>query len=225
MLLSKLFLLRHLQSRWNEENRFNGWVDTPLAENQSKAAKALAKKIFSFKIDAIYCARLFRNMDTIARILEHDKKYPIFVHLDAGKMKERGHFKDISQDDIPVYVSEVLNERYYGKLQGLNKKEIIKKYGVKKVQQWRRSYQVAPPEGESLEHVYERTVPFFKKYIEKDLQQGKNVLVVASHNALRALIKYIEKISDKDIAHLEMNYGELRIYNFDKLKSKIAHLN
>ena len=214
--MAKLILLRHLESQWNEENRFNGWIDTPLVEGQLKAAEELASKIFKSKIDIIYCSRLFRNMDTVARILEYDKKYPLFIHLDPGKMKEWGNFKDLSQDDIPVYVSENLNERYYGKLQGLNKAEIIKEYGEEKVKLWRRSFKVAPPGGESLKDVCNRAVPFYKKYIEKDLKQGKNILVVASHNSLRALAKYIEKISDSDIMNLEIPAGTIIEYEFDK---------
>ncbi len=222
--MPKLILLRHLESQWNEEDRFNGWIDTPLAEGQAQKAEALAQKIFQFKIDIIYCSRLFRNMDTVARILEYDKKYPLFIHLDGGKIQDRGHFKDISENDIPVYVSEKLNERYYGKLQGENKEKIMEKYGKEKVQLWRRSWNEAPPGGESLKDVFKRVTPFFRKYIEKDLKDGKNVLVVASHNSLRALTKYIENISDKDIINLEIPTGTLIEYEVDnslKLKSKI----
>ncbi len=221
--MAKLFLLRHLKSQWNEEDRFNGWIDTPLAEGQTNKAKSIAKKIFQFKIDAIYCSKLFRNMDTVARILEYDKKYPLFIHLDPGKMKKWGNFKDLSENDIPVYVSECLNERYYGRLQGLNKKEIIKKYGAEKVRLWRRSYEIAPPGGESLKDVVKRVILFYSKYIEKDLKKGKNILIVASHNSLRAIVKYIEKISGKDIINLEIPYAGLIEYKFDeslKLKNK-----
>ncbi|OIO47052.1 MAG: hypothetical protein AUJ31_00440 [Parcubacteria group bacterium CG1_02_39_15] len=221
--MAKLILLRHLLSQWNEENRFNGWIDTPLAEGQSKKAKELAQKIFRFKIDKIYCSILFRNMDTVARILEYDKKYPLYVHLDPGKMKDWGHFKDISQYDIPVYVTEKLNERYYGKLQGLNKKEIIEKEGGEIVRLWRRSWNQAPPGGESLQDVFKRTVSFYKKYIENDLKKGENVLIVGSHNSLRALVKHIEKVSDKKIINVEIPYAGVIEYNFDeslKLRAK-----
>ncbi len=214
--MAKLFLLRHLLSQWNKDDRFNGWVDTPLAESQFRKAKELAKKIFQFKIDKIYCSILFRNMDTVARILEYDKKYPLFVHLDPGRMKDWGNFKDISQYDIPVYVTEKLNERYYGKLQGRSRAKLIKKYGAKKMHLWRRSFLIKPPGGESLKDTYDRTIPFYKKYIEKDLKKGKSVLVVASHNAARSTIKYIEKISDKDIIEVEVPYSGLIEYDFDK---------
>ena len=193
-----------MRSQWNEENRFNGWIDTPLWEGQNEKAKELSEKVSQFKIDAIFCSRLFRNMDTVARILEYDKKYPLFIHLDSGRMKDWGNFEDLSQDDIPVFVSEKLNERYYGELQGYNKEEAIKKYGEEKVRLWRRSWNEAPPGGESLKDVSARTTPFFKKYIAGALKEGKNVLVVASHNSLRAVAKYLEKISDSDIINFEI---------------------
>ncbi len=212
--MAKLILLRHLLSQWNEENRFNGWVDTPLAEGQSKTAEELARKVFQFKIDRIYCSRLFRNMDTVARMLEYDKKYPLFIHLDDKKMQKWGNFTDLSKEDIPVYVTEKLNERYYGKLQGTNKEKLMEKYGEKQVRLWRRGWSQAPPGGESLKDVYKRVVPFFKKYIEADLKRGENVLVVASHNSLRALVKYLEKISDEEIANLEIPYAGIKEYDF-----------
>ncbi|MBU3934772.1 histidine phosphatase family protein [Patescibacteria group bacterium] len=216
--MPKLFLLRHIKSQWNEENRFAGWSDGPLDENEVYDAKMLGDKIFiRFKIDSIYCSSLFRNIDTVARMLEFgNEKYPIFVHLDKGKMQKWGHYIDISEMDIPVFVSEKLNERYYGKLQGSNKEEAIKKYGEKKVHLWRRSYKVAPPGGESLKDVFKRTTPFYKKYIEKDLKKGKNILVVASHNSLRAIAKYIEKIPDQKIIDLEIPYAGLIEYDFDE---------
>ena len=215
--MATLFLFRHLKSQWNLENRFSGWVDMPLAKNQSKKAKEIAKKIFRFKIDTIYSSPLFRNMHSVALILESiGKKYPIFIHLDKGKMKEWGSFKEINKNYIPVYISEKLNERYYGKLQGLNKKEMMKKYGFEKVRVWRRSFEIAPPGGESLKEVIKRTTPFYKNYIEKDLKRGKNVLVVASHNPLRALIKYIEKISNEGIINVEVPFAGLIKYELDK---------
>ena len=215
--MPKLLLLRHLKSQWNRENRFTGWVDVPLTRGWTAKVKGLTKKIFKFRIDTIYSSPLFRNQDSVMAILEYlDKKYPIFIHLDRGKMKDWGHFKERSRNYIPVYITEELNERYYGKLQGLDKAKIIKKYGAKKVHIWRRSFDVPPPGGETLRDVYKRVLPFYRKYIKKDLEKRKNVLVVASHNSLRALIKHIEKISDKDIINLEVPFAGLIEYEFDK---------
>jgi len=211
--MAKLFLLRHFKSQWNLENRFTGWVDVPLIKENSNKIKAISREIFKNKIDAIYSSPLFRNQDSVVKILDYvPGKYPVFIHLDKGKMKKWGNFREVNKNYIPVYISENLNERYYGKLQGQNKKEIMEKYGADKVHLWRRSFKNAPPEGESLEQTYKRTIPFFKKYIEKDLKKGKNVLIVASHNSLRALIKYLEKISDKDIINIEVDYGGLINY-------------
>jgi len=237
--MPKLILLRHIKSQWNEENRFTGWVDVPLNENETYKAKELADKIFQFQIDKIYTSPLFRNEDTVARLFEGgNKKYPVFIHLpersegwrrmnvlrlDGGKTQKWGHFTDISEDDFPVFVSEKLNERYYGKLQGENKETAMRKYGEEQVRLWRRSYNIAPPGGESLKDVMKRTTPFYKKYIEKDLKNGKNVLIVASHNSLRAIVKYVEKISDKDIIGLEIPYAGLIEYELDEslnLKNK-----
>jgi len=217
--MAELFLLRHLKSQWNDENRFAGWTDGPLAKSDGKDARELAEKIFQNKIDVIYSSPLFRNMDTVAKILEClPEKYPFFIHLYGGKIQKWGNYTDISDNDIPTYLSENLNERYYGSLQGLNKEDTIKKYGEEKVYLWRRSYNVAPPGGESEKDVYKRTVPFYKKYIEKDLKDGKNVLVVASHNSLRAIVKYIENIPDEKIIDLELPFGALIKYDFENGK-------
>lgn len=222
--MPKLILLRHIKSQWNEENRFTGWMDVPLDENETYKAKELADKIFQFDINKIYSSPLFRNKDTVSRIFEYgNKKYPIFIHLEGGKMKDWGHFVDISEYDVPVFISEKLNERYYGKLQGENKESAMKKYGEEKVHLWRRSYKIAPLGGESLADVCKRTTPFYRKYIEKDLKERKNVLIVASHNSLRAIVKYIENISDREIINFEIPYGGLIEYEFDeslKLKNK-----
>ncbi len=213
--MAKLLLLRHIKSQWNEENRFTGWMDVPLDEKETPQAKALADKVFQIKVDRIYSSPLFRNKDTVARMLEYGNvKYPVFLHLDGGKMQKWGHFIDLSKNDVPVYISEKLNERYYGKLQGENKETAMKKYGDNQVRLWRRSYGIAPPGGESLRDVVKRTIPFYKKYIEADLQKGKNVLVVASHNSLRAIVKYVEKISDEDIINVEIPYAGLKEYEF-----------
>ncbi len=215
--MPKLFLLRHLKSQWNLENRFSGWVDVPLMKGTEKRAKKITKKIFQFKIDTIYSSPLYRNQRTVGIILEFaNKKYPIFIHLDKGKMRDWGNFTELNKNYIPVFLSDALNERYYGKMQGLNKQKTIKKYGEKKVHLWRRSYDIAPPGAESLKDVIKRTAPFYKKYIEKDLKKGRNVLVVSSHNSLRAIIKYIEKITKDDIINVEVPFAGMIAYEFDK---------
>ena len=189
----KLLLLRHLQSQWNLENRFTGWVDIPLSEEGIRSAKDVAGKLLGFEIDKVYTSPLIRNKETVSLIL-----------------------KNLGKKDLPVVIDKSLDERNYGQLQGLNKNEVKKQYGEEQVKLWRRSWNQAPPGGESLKDVYNRVVPFCRKYIERDLKQGKSVLVVASHNSLRALVKYIEKISNKDIINLEIPAGALIKYELDK---------
>ncbi len=188
--MPKLILLRHLQSEWNKENRFTGWTDVPLSKKGIESAKEVAGKLIGFKTDKVYTSPLSRNKETVSLILEN-----------------------LGLKNIPVIIDKALNERNYGKLQGLNKDEVKAKYGEEQVKLWRRSWEQAPPGGESLKDVFNRVIPFYKKYIEKDLKQGKNVLVVASHNSLRALVKHIEKISDKEIINLEISTGELKEYD------------
>lgn len=222
--MAKLLLLRHFQSQWNLENRFAGWSDIPLVKGGSSGIKEIAGKLSQMKIDAVYTSPLIRNQDTVVKIWENiDWQYPIFFHLE-GKMKERGNFKDAKGSYyVPVYISEKLNERYYGKLQGCGREEIRKQYGYEQFTLWRRSFNQRPPGGESLKDTFNRTVPFYRKHIEKDMKSGKTILMVASHNSLRSLVKYIEKIKDEDIADFEIPVSGLIEYEFDaslKLKNK-----
>lgn len=189
--MAKLILLRHLQSQWNKENKFTGWTDVPLSEEGVAGAEELASKISEFDIDKVYTSPLIRNRETTSLILE-----------------------SLGKGDLPVTINKALDERNYGELTGLNKDEMKKKYGEEQVRLWRRSWNIAPEGGESLEDVYNRAVPFFKEFIEKDLKEGKNILVVASHNALRAIIKYIENIPDDKIIEVEMPPGGMKEYNF-----------
>ena len=213
--MAKLFLLRHLKSQWNLDDRFAGWVDNPLSKEGEDMANTIAETMKGQLFDVVYTSPLIRNMQTVIKILRNiGEKYPLFIHLDGGKMHRWENFTDISENDLPTYVSEKLNERYYGELQGLNKQDTIKKYGEEKVHLWRRSYNISPPGGESEKDVYKRAIPFYKKYVEKDLKAGKNVLVVASHNSLRAIVKYVENISDEKIIDLEFPFGGLVKYEF-----------
>ena len=187
--MPKLILLRHLESQWNKENRFTGWTDVPLSKEGRENAKEVAEKLSAFKIDKVYTSPLIRNKETVSLVL-----------------------KELGKEDLPVVIDKALDERNYGKLTGLNKDEIKKQYGEEQVRLWRRSWGESPPEGESLKDVYNRTIPFYKENIKKDLEEGKNVLVVASHNSLRALVKYLENISDEDIINLEIPTGAIREY-------------
>lgn len=212
--MAKLYLQRHLKSQWNVENRFAGWVDNPISEEGIKSSENIADQFVGFDMDVIFTSPLSRNQHTVLRILRLiNKKYPIFKHYD-GKMQKWGNFEG-EGNYVPVYVSEKLNERYYGKLQGLNKEEAKKTYGEEQVKLWRRSYDIRPPNGESLKDTFNRTVPFYKKFIEPELKNGKNVLVVSSGNSLRSIVKYIENIPNDKIIEFEIPFGGLVKYEFD----------
>lgn len=221
--MAKLFLLRHLKSQWNLENRFSGWVDMPISKEGSEKAKEIAAMLADENFDVVYSSALIRNVQTVIKVLKNiGDRYPIFLHLDGGKMQKWGNFLG-EGNYVPVYTSEKLNERYYGSLQGLNKEETIEKYGKEQVKLWRRGFNNDPPGGgEGLDEVVRRCIPFYKKHIEKDLKAGKNVLVVASHNSLRAIVKYIENISEEKIIDLELPFGALVKYDFDG--KNYAHL-
>lgn len=217
--MAKLFLQRHLKSQWNVENRFSGWVDNPLSEEGISQGQEAADLIKDIEFDKVYTSPLSRNKQTVLRIFRlAGGKYPVFKYMD-GKMGKWGNMSG-PENFMPVYVSEALNERYYGKLQGLNKSETIEKYGEEQVHLWRRSYNIAPPGGESLKDVCKRVNPFFKKYAEKDLKEGKNILIVASHNSLRAIVKYVENISNDKIMDIELPFGSLIKYEFENNKYK-----
>ena len=138
---AKLFLLRHLKSQWNLENRFTGWTDIPLSQEGVEGAKKVSQELKGEKFDAVYSSPLKRNKETVNLILGI-----------------------LGQKNLPVVLNKALDERNYGELTGLNKAETIKKYGETLVHQWRRSYTIAPPGGESGKDVYKRAIPFFKKY-------------------------------------------------------------
>src|SRR3989338_8568613 len=135
--MAKIFLLRHLKSQWNKDNRFAGWADNPLSKEGILASQEIAQKLADENIEIVYTSPLIRNMETVLRVFGNiSEKHPLFIHLDGGRMQKWGNFTDTNKNHIPVYVSENLNERYYGTLQGLDKDEVIKKYGENIVHSW-----------------------------------------------------------------------------------------
>ena len=125
-------------------------------------------------------------------------------------------------ENIPTYKDERLNERHYGSLQGLNKTETAEKYGPKQVHIWRRSFDIVPPDGESLKMTAERTLPYFKEDVLKHLNEGKNVLISAHGNSLRSIVMHIENISKEDIVKLEIQTGVPRTYEYkDNIFTKL----
>lgn len=217
--MSYLILIRHGESMWNLANKFTGWVDVPLSEEGIRQSRNAAKALEGINIDVAFTSTLERAQETLLIILSKQKYTGIFVHKDKKFKRWEGH--NTEKYEIPIYFDDALNERYYGKLQGMNKDLARKRYGEHKVFLWRRSYDLRPPGGESLKDTYKRTIPYFKKVIMPQIRKGKNVLVVAHGNSLRALIKYLEDISDKDIPQLNLPFDKAIVYK--TLKSKLRH--
>jgi len=216
----KLVLIRHGQSEWNLENRFTGWKDVDLSEQGKEEAKKAGQELkkAGFEFDVAYSSYQKRAIKTLNIVLEQ-----------------------IDELHIPVYKSWRLNERHYGALQGLNKAETAKKYGDEQVHIWRRSFDVPPPaledddernvkfdpkyknldekdmpKGESLKDTIARVMPYWESDISKSIKEGKNVIVAAHGNSLRALIKYLLNIDNEKILDLNLPTGVPLIFEIDK---------
>ncbi|MBI3318516.1 MAG: 2,3-diphosphoglycerate-dependent phosphoglycerate mutase [Candidatus Omnitrophica bacterium] len=184
--MATLILVRHGQSQWNLENRFTGWIDVPLTESGTKEAEKAGQAIqgLSIRFDAAYTSVLIRAIDTLKLIL-----------------------RVLGEEEIPVVKDQALNERHYGELQGLNKDEMKKKFGEEQVKLWRRSYDVAPPGGESLKDTAARTIPYFESRILPDLKSGKNILISAHGNSLRSIVMHLEGLTKEQVLALEVPTG------------------
>jgi 2,3-bisphosphoglycerate-dependent phosphoglycerate mutase len=216
----KLVLLRHGESIWNKENRFTGWTDVDLSqrglEEAKRAGTVLKKEGFIF--DIVFTSVLRRAIKTLWIVLE-----------------------ELDRMWIPVHNSWRLNERHYGALQGLNKSETAEKFGEEQVLMWRRSYDIPPPEldpsdprspgnepqykglapgdiplTECLKDTVARVLPYWHETITPAIREGKRVIIAAHGNSLRALIKYLDNISDADIVGLNIPTGIPLVYELDK---------
>jgi len=198
--MNKLILLRHGQSQWNLENRFTGWEDVPLTIQGIKEAITAGKLIRknNIRIDLIFCSTLQRATETARlAVIEMDQQ-----HLWNNK------------NELIMTKNKSLNERDYGDLVGLNKKETAEKYGKEQVQIWRRSYDVPPPGGESLEDVLMRVQPYFDNSIEPHLGKNKNILLVAHGNSLRAIMIRVGLYKPEEISKIEIPTGNPFIINY-----------
>jgi 2,3-bisphosphoglycerate-dependent phosphoglycerate mutase len=227
MTAQRLVLLRHGQSQWNLENRFTGWTDVDLSEQGEREARAavgvLREQGFAF--DIAYTSVLRRAIRTL------------WIVLDG-----------LDRMWIPVVHTWRLNERHYGALQGLNKEETAQRFGQEQVRLWRRSYSIRPPAltaaderwtghdpryhllkpeqiplTESLQDTCERVVPFWNDSIAPALSRGRSVLIAAHGNSLRALIKFLDKVSDDDIVGLEIPTGQPLVYELDDALRPTRH--
>ncbi len=223
----RIVLLRHGESEWNKENRFTGWTDVPLSEKglleAQSAGNVLKEKGFAF--DKAYTSVLKRAIKTLWCVLE-----------------------EMDLMWIPVENSWKLNERHYGGLQGLNKSETAAKYGDEQVKIWRRSYATRPPllektderypgkdpryaglaedelpAGECLADTVARVVPYWEDHIAPDIRAGKKLVIAAHGNSLRALVKYLDKISEKDILELNIPTGVPLVYELDGELDPLKH--
>ncbi|HXB41114.1 MAG TPA: 2,3-bisphosphoglycerate-dependent phosphoglycerate mutase [Bacteroidia bacterium] len=190
--MSILVIFRHGQSVWNLENKFTGWVDVELTPKGVEEAKAAGEKLKSFIFDEGYTSDLKRAQSTLSIALEA-----------CGK------------NNITITKNAALNERMYGDLQGLNKAETAAKFGDEQVKIWRRSYDIAPPNGESLKDTAARVIPYFEKEIAPKLKAGKNIVLAAHGNSLRALIMHLEKMTPAQILEFEIGTGVPRVYELN----------
>jgi len=215
----KIVLLRHGESQWNLENRFTGWTDIDLTKKGELEAKVAGQilKSENFKFDLIYTSLLKRAHRTMNICI-----------------------KEISKKNIPIKYEWRLNERHYGALQGLNKLDTAKKYGEKQVLIWRRSYDIPPPPllksdkrnprfdikykslndfeipcSESLKDTMERFMPLWNKSIKPAILSKSRILIVAHGNSIRALIKYLDKLSNEEILQLNIPTGAPLVYELD----------
>jgi 2,3-bisphosphoglycerate-dependent phosphoglycerate mutase len=197
--MAKLVLLRHGESQWNLENRFTGWIDVPLSPKGEQEAKAAGQKLAGIKFDQAYTSVLKRAIDTLTIVLNV-----------------------IGQTTIPIEQDKALNERMYGELQGLNKAETAKKYGEHQVKIWRRSYDVAPPGGESLKDTAARVLPYWEKNIRPHVLAGRNILISAHGNSLRALVMQLDQLSQAEVLELNIPTGAPLLYEFDSAGNVIS---
>jgi 2,3-bisphosphoglycerate-dependent phosphoglycerate mutase len=225
--MHKLVLLRHGESTWNKENRFTGWTDVDLTEKgreEAKAAGQLLKKD-NYQFDIVFTSLLKRAILTANIALD-----------------------ELDQMWLPVERSWRLNERHYGALQGLNKAETAAKHGEEQVKIWRRAYAIAPPPldrddarnpardrrytgvagadlplTESLRDTVARFLPYWNDAIAPQIRAGRNVLIAAHGNSLRALVKYLDEISDADIVELNIPTGIPLVYELDEALKPVRH--
>ncbi len=216
--MSRLILVRHGQSIWNLQNRFTGWVDVSLSRQGVIEAQQAAALLADEAFDAVFTSSLLRAQDSLYEILRQNRYCEQYVRVHEQNSEWYEHFSPTKGDanELKIFVSEKLNERYYGDLQGLNKDWASKHFGAEQVHLWRRSYDVPPPNGESLQMTAERTLPYYRERIVPHLQQGNSVLISAHGNSLRSIIMHIEQMTPQQIIDYELATGTPHVYTFDK---------
>ncbi len=189
--MPKLVLVRHGQSLWNFQNRFTGWVDVPLTETGEQEAERAGELLRGMHFDVAYTSALIRAQETLRIIMA------------------------TSGIGAPIIRDAALNERDYGDLAGLDKAATARRYGAEQVHIWRRSFDVAPPEGESLKDTAARTLPFFERAVLEDIRAGRDVLVVAHGNSNRSIVMRLDGLDEDAVTSLEIATGVPLVYDLD----------
>ncbi len=190
--MAYLVLVRHGLSEYNKLGLWAGWDDPELTPEGHEEAKRTAHQLSDIQFDYGYVSVLKRAKDTFLDIKQ-----------------------TLNQMSLPTVENAAINERNYGIFTGKNKWEVQKEIGDAEFMKLRRSWDYPIPNGESLKQVYERVVPYYEQNIKPQIQEGKNVIIVSSGNALRALVKHLENVSDEDIPSLEIGTGEAYVYEMD----------
>lgn len=204
--MAYLVLVRHGLSEYNKLGLWAGWIDVELVDEGREEAELTAHKLLDIRFDNAFVSSLKRAKDTLKIML------PI-----------------LQQELTPITEAKELNERNYGDYAGKNKWQVKESLGEEEFMKLRRSWDYPIPNGESLKQVYERVIPYYKTHIEPRLKEGENILIVSSGNALRALVKYLENVSESEITKLEIGTGEAYVYEIDRdghiLKKEIRGQN
>ncbi|MEM6448084.1 MAG: 2,3-bisphosphoglycerate-dependent phosphoglycerate mutase [Cyanobacteria bacterium P01_D01_bin.123] len=216
--MATLILLRHGQSLWNAANKFTGWVDVPLSERGRAEATIASCKLRNHRVNVCFTSLLMRALETAVICLTEcdeicDGRIPVIKHAeDNPEWHGWDKYHGEASEELPLFPSAALDERYYGQLQGLNKAATAERYGEKQVHEWRRSFSGRPPGGESLEDTMNRTIPFFRNRILTQLKQEDNILVAAHGNSLRAIVMYLDKLSHEEVPTLNLKTGVPIVY-------------
>jgi len=217
-----LILMRHGESVWNKANLFTGWVDVPLSKQGMKEAQLAGQTIKGLTFDIVFTSELARAQQTALLALNEaeSEKIPTFVpeKNDPKADWAKIYSPQTKENVLPIVRAWQLNERYYGELQGLNKAETKAKFGEEQVQIWRRSFDVAPPNGESLKMTAARTLPYFDSEILPRLEKGERILIVAHGNSLRSILMELDQLTPEQVVALEIPLGTPIAYHLEGKK-------
>ncbi|MEM1310984.1 MAG: 2,3-bisphosphoglycerate-dependent phosphoglycerate mutase [Cyanobacteria bacterium P01_D01_bin.71] len=217
--MPELILIRHGQSLWNAANKFTGWVDVPLSERGRAEATIASCKLRAHRVNVCFTSKLMRALETaVICLTECDEicgdRIPIIKHdEDDPDWHGWDHYTGNADDELPIFTSVMLDERFYGDLQGLNKAETAERFGEDQVTEWRRSFSIRPPGGESLEDTQKRVLPFFQKRIMEHVKQNDSVLVAAHGNSLRAIMMELDNLEPEEVPGLELDTGVPIVYH------------